>query len=197
ICFLSADSFEQTIRNAISLGGDTDTLACIAGSIAEAYYGLDEKIWSKAKRYLTDEILELLGEFDSSIEDVYIDVDGVILSEDGKQMLYLKEFLTLIFNISENVYWLSNYCKDGDTSKVLEYLEGKIDKEVLEMLKNVKGKKWGLFRTEGIDFLKRFVWFSGKVDRNQYIKLEILHKDHNLIVVENNLEEMIELFKRQ
>ena len=197
ICFLSADSFEQTIRNAISLGGDTDTLACIAGSIAEAYYGLDEKIWSKAKRYLTDEILELLGELDSSIEDVYMDVDGVILSEDGKQMPYLKEFLTLIFNISENVYWLSNYCKDGDTSKVLEYLEGKIDKEVLEMLKNVKGKKWGLFRTEGIDFLKRFVWFSGKVDRNQYIKLEILHKDHNLIVVENNLEEIIELFKRQ
>lgn len=197
ICFLSADSFEQTIRNAISLGGDTDTLACIAGSIAEAYYGLDEKIWSKAKRYLTDEILELLGEFDSSIEDVYIDVEGVILNENGEQMPYLKEFLTLIFSMSENVYWLSKYSKDGDTLKVLEYLDGKVDKEVLEMLKNVKGKKWDLFRTESIDFLRRFLWFSGKVGRNQYVKLEILHKDHNLIVVENNLEEIIELFKKE
>jgi len=99
--------------------------------------------------------------------------------------------------MSENVYWLSKYSKDGDTTKVLEYLEGKVDKEVLEMLKSVKSKKWGLFRTEGIDFLRRFLWFSGKVGRNQYVKLEILHKDHNLIVVENNLEEIIELFKKE
>jgi ADP-ribosylglycohydrolase len=39
IAFLDADSWEDTIRNAISLGGDSDTLACIAGGIAEAFYG--------------------------------------------------------------------------------------------------------------------------------------------------------------
>jgi len=38
ICFLVADSFEDTIRNAVALGGDADTQACIAGSIAEAYW---------------------------------------------------------------------------------------------------------------------------------------------------------------
>lgn len=38
-CFLDSVSFEDAIRNAVSLGGDSDTLACIAGSIAEAYYG--------------------------------------------------------------------------------------------------------------------------------------------------------------
>ncbi|MDD5393512.1 MAG: ADP-ribosylglycohydrolase family protein [Thiothrix sp.] len=37
--FLEANDFEDTIRNAISLGGDSDTLACIAGSMAEAFYG--------------------------------------------------------------------------------------------------------------------------------------------------------------
>jgi ADP-ribosylglycohydrolase len=37
--FLEADDFEDAVRNAVSLGGDSDTLACIAGSIAEAYYG--------------------------------------------------------------------------------------------------------------------------------------------------------------
>ncbi|PLX79836.1 MAG: hypothetical protein C0616_10070 [Desulfuromonas sp.] len=38
ICFLEATSYENSIRNAVSLGGDADTQACIAGSIAEAYY---------------------------------------------------------------------------------------------------------------------------------------------------------------
>ena len=39
IAFLDADCYEETVRNAVSLGGDADTLACIAGGIAEAYYG--------------------------------------------------------------------------------------------------------------------------------------------------------------
>ncbi|MBP1769686.1 MAG: ADP-ribosylglycohydrolase, partial [Candidatus Aminicenantes bacterium] len=39
ICFLESGSYEDCVRNAVSLGGDADTLACIAGGIAEAYYG--------------------------------------------------------------------------------------------------------------------------------------------------------------
>ena len=39
VAFLDADSYEETVRNAVSLGGDSDTLACIAGGIAEAFYG--------------------------------------------------------------------------------------------------------------------------------------------------------------
>jgi len=39
IAFLEAKDFEDAVRNAVSLGGDSDTQACIAGSIAEAYFG--------------------------------------------------------------------------------------------------------------------------------------------------------------
>ena len=39
ISFLESTDFEDAVRNAVSLGGDSDTLACIAGGIAEAYYG--------------------------------------------------------------------------------------------------------------------------------------------------------------
>lgn len=39
VAFLEADGYEGAVRNAISLGGDADTMACIAGGIAEAYYG--------------------------------------------------------------------------------------------------------------------------------------------------------------
>lgn len=41
-CFLISSGFEDTIRTAVSIGGDTDTIACIAGSIAEAYYQNEE-----------------------------------------------------------------------------------------------------------------------------------------------------------
>lgn len=62
VCFLDSNSFEDSIRNAIYLGGDADTLACITGSISEAYYGLDEEIWNKAKGYLKEEMVGVLGE---------------------------------------------------------------------------------------------------------------------------------------
>ena len=62
ICFLDSNSFEDSIRNAVYLNGDADTLGCITGSISEAYYGLDEEMWKKAKEYLKEEMVEVLGE---------------------------------------------------------------------------------------------------------------------------------------
>ncbi len=50
--FLEATSFEDAIRTAISLGGDSDTIAAITGSIAEAYYGVPGDIKEKALGYL-------------------------------------------------------------------------------------------------------------------------------------------------
>lgn len=51
-CFFEANSFEDTIRNAISIGGDSDTIGAIAGSIAEAFYGIPENIKENAMLYL-------------------------------------------------------------------------------------------------------------------------------------------------
>ncbi|MBW6515656.1 MAG: ADP-ribosylglycohydrolase family protein [Candidatus Cloacimonetes bacterium] len=64
ISFLDADSYEDTIRNAISLGGDSDTLACIAGGIAEAYYGkIDQAIVDKIQEILTPELWDICERF--------------------------------------------------------------------------------------------------------------------------------------
>ncbi len=52
--FFESTSFEDAIRNAVSVGGDSDTIAAITGGIAEAYYGIPEEIWEKAKTYLDD-----------------------------------------------------------------------------------------------------------------------------------------------
>ena len=50
--FFESTSFEDAIRNAISIGGDSDTIAAMTGSIAEAYYGIPEDIKTKALSYL-------------------------------------------------------------------------------------------------------------------------------------------------
>ena len=54
--FLESTDFEDAIRNAISLGGDSDTLAAITGSIAEAAYGIPKWVKDKAWSYLDEPI---------------------------------------------------------------------------------------------------------------------------------------------
>lgn len=63
IAFLESESFEHAIRLAISLGGDSDTLACITGGIAEAFYGVPENIKTKVLEILDDELRSTTLEF--------------------------------------------------------------------------------------------------------------------------------------
>lgn len=50
--FVESTDFEDTIRNVVSIGGDTDTLGAIAGAIAEAFYGVPDDLWEQARAYL-------------------------------------------------------------------------------------------------------------------------------------------------
>lgn len=65
IAFLASDSTEDAIRKAVSLGGDADTMACIAGSIAAAFYGeAPRALIAGVRERLTAELVESLDEFD-------------------------------------------------------------------------------------------------------------------------------------
>lgn len=61
--FFESVGFEDAIRNAISIGGDSDTIAAIAGSIAEAYYGIDEDLKNEALSFLDTYLLDITEEF--------------------------------------------------------------------------------------------------------------------------------------
>lgn len=64
IAFLESGSYEDAVRNAVSLGGDADTMACIAGGIAEAHYGkVPEYIRDKALAMLDDRLRMVVDEF--------------------------------------------------------------------------------------------------------------------------------------
>ena len=75
IAFLDSNNFEDAIRNAVSLGGDSDTLAAITGSIAEAYYGIPEWIKAKASSYLDKPLLTMVNNLETKYATVELN-DG-------------------------------------------------------------------------------------------------------------------------
>jgi ADP-ribosylglycohydrolase len=64
IAFLESENYESSVRNAVSLGGDTDTMACISGAIAEAYYkNIPEEITQRAYDFIPGEFVKVIEEF--------------------------------------------------------------------------------------------------------------------------------------
>lgn len=65
MAFFESTDFEDAIRNAISVGGDSDTLAAITGGVAEAYYGIPTAIRKHAMTFLDERLLSILAEFEN------------------------------------------------------------------------------------------------------------------------------------
>jgi len=73
ISFLESESYEDAVRNAISIGGDSDTIACIAGGIAEAYYReIPEFIVKRVKELLPADMKEILERFYKTCQPNFI-----------------------------------------------------------------------------------------------------------------------------
>lgn len=65
VAFLNGTDFEDCIRNAVHIGGDSDTIGAMAGSIAEAYYGIPEDMKAKALTYLSDDLIGIYENFEA------------------------------------------------------------------------------------------------------------------------------------
>ena len=163
IAFLESKDFEDAIRNAVSLGGDTDTLGAITGSIAEAYYGIPEWLMSECKHRINKEMIDILDEFDHTLtrKDVLADTnkligkaidqyyvqdnkDGMILFMDS-MMNAMKQGEELIIPYITTHSFLSddqiNNISIGDTFTLDHDMKLK-----METVKDAKGKEWlGVF----------------------------------------------------
>lgn len=64
-CFLEGDSYRNVMRNCIYTGGDSDTVAAIAGGMAEHYHGVPRKVVNSAMAYLNDELYEIVARWDA------------------------------------------------------------------------------------------------------------------------------------
>lgn len=75
IAFLESEDYESAIRLAISIGGDSDTIACITGGIAGAYYGIPDEIVNMVNKYLKEDVLYSITVFDCICESRLISGD--------------------------------------------------------------------------------------------------------------------------
>ena len=69
IAFLEGTDFEDVVRLAVSLGGDTDTMACITGSIAACIYPISDYIAKECQKLLTPDLLEIMNRFENYISN--------------------------------------------------------------------------------------------------------------------------------
>ena len=83
--FMEGNNFEDVIRTAVSLGGDCDTLTCIAGSIAEAFYGVSDYLKNECEKRLPDDIADILLKFYVNIEHRCI--PDSVCDREGKSVL--------------------------------------------------------------------------------------------------------------
>ena len=183
IAFLEAKDFEDAIRNAVSLGGDTDTLGAITGSIAEAYYGIPEWLITECRKRINKDMRVVLDDFNDvlsnqddfpnsnkMIEDA-IDQYYVQNNKDG-MLVFMK---TLLISIEQGGELVVPYIT---TSSILskEQLNSisigdtfTLDHDVklkLETVKDVKGNEWmGVFTSTN----EMHKGSSGNVQINQSI----------------------------
>lgn len=183
IAFLEAKDFEDAIRNAVSLGGDTDTLGAITGSIAEAYYGIPEWLITECRKRINKDMRVVLDDFNDvlsnqddfpnsnkMIEDA-IDQYYVQNNKDG-MLVFMKTLLISIEQGGELVVpyitthsILSkeqlNSISIGDTFTLDHDVKLK-----LETVKDVKGNEWmGVFTSTN----EMHKGSSGNVQINQSI----------------------------
>lgn len=163
IAFLESKDFEDAIRNAVSLGGDTDTLGAITGSIAEAYYGIPQTLITECRNRVDKEMRDVLDEFDhtlsrrddslntnkmieKAINQYYVhnDKDGMILFMDSMLNAMKQNGNFVVPYITTQPFLSEDQIKKiniGDTFTLNHDVKLK-----METVKDVKGNEWlGVF----------------------------------------------------
>lgn len=92
--------------------------------------------------------------------NIYLDIDGVLLANEGHAAAHADEFLQAVLaKYPENTYWLTTHCWQGD-NRAVEVLRPFLKAETLGLLGRIKPTEWGEAKTDAIDFARPFLWFD-------------------------------------
>lgn len=183
IAFLEAKDFEDAIRNAVSLGRDTDTLGAITGSIAEAYYGIPEWLMTECRKRINRDMRVVLDDFNDALSNQDDFPDSNKMIEDAIDQYYVQNnkdgmlvfMKTLLISIEQGgelvVPYITthsilseeqlNSINIGDAFTLNHDVKLK-----LETVKDVKGNEWmGVFTSTN----EMHKGSSGNVQINQSI----------------------------
>jgi|SRR3990167_2396427 len=94
-------------------------------------------------------------------QNIYIDIDGVILTKGGVPAMHLDKFLKYILG-NYSVSWLTSRCH-GDTKYTIKYLSQFLLPQTVNLIERIKATNFTLDKTEAIDFSRRFFWLDDEL----------------------------------
>lgn len=113
--------------------------------------------------------------------NIYLDIDGVLLTKHGQPAEHLADFLDRATN-THDCYWLTTHCK-GDVETAASYLKSKIDPILWAFVDKIKPTNWNTYKTEAIDFSSNFLWFDDYVFEKEKQDLETNKCTDKLITI--------------
>ena len=133
--FFEGNDFEDVIRTAVSLGGDCDTLTCIAGSIAEAFYGVPEYLKGECEKRLPDDMADILLMFhcDRRLQLLEQAMDA-FEKDNSPEML-----MTILWYMKSTLMWVpcNSVLSERDQKRLQKMIEGKE-----QDLDSLEGETW-------------------------------------------------------
>ncbi|OGD87626.1 hypothetical protein A2870_03050 [Candidatus Curtissbacteria bacterium RIFCSPHIGHO2_01_FULL_41_11] len=114
-------------------------------------------------------------------KNIYIDIDGVILTRGGMPALHLDKFLGYILK-KYSIFWLTSRCR-GDSKYTVSYLSQFLDPYTLKLITSIKPTSFQVDKTEAIDFTRRFIWLDDF----------IFASEKNTLVARGQLDSWIEV----
>ena len=130
------------------------------------------------------------------LKNIYIDIDGVILTRGGMPAQHLDKFLGYILS-NYCVFWLTSRCH-GNTKYTVKYLSQFLLPDTLALIARIKPTDFRLDKTEAIDFGKKFFWlddelFASEVNTlrehdkyDSWIEVNLIKNPNQLIHLINN-----------
>lgn len=107
--------------------------------------------------------------------NIYIDINNTALKKDLTLANYFKDFIQEALK-NHKLFWLTtHYRNEEDLPHLMQYLNDSFDKEVADIVKNVKPMKWNMLKTEGIDFAQDFLFYD---DSPMFSEIEVLKKNN-------------------
>ena len=132
----------------------------------------------------------------ASTKNVYIDIDGVILTKGVLAAAHLEKFLTYILK-NYSVFWLSPRCR-GNSKNIIRYLSRLLPTETVNMLKKIKPTDFSIDKTEAIDFNQSFFWLDNEIFESEkttlikrgkfdsWIEVNLIKSPNQLLYLMNN-----------
>lgn len=199
VAFFAGTSYEDVVRNAVSMGGDTDTIGAIAGSMGEAFHGIPIEIVAQGNKYLTDDVAAVLNRFNAVLEkkrgDRRANDDKIRHVEDMKSKLddngYIKWSVYQIFETKQQdaLFALLNVLmkrmSDGGTAPApMNNPSGNTEEAEMLTLTDEKGKKWLPFFTDVEELTKgHFVGEHQEVPIKEIMEKGLKDKEIEGIVI--------------